>query len=115
MLSVGSIGVETGGVKWSFVVNAGIELAFGGWAVAVQDSRDDVPYGARRERIDSAKYSNPRPQGQNIAILGGMRTRVRFRIPPPVERCAFHAGMSRGGVENTERTSTSRPRRPAYM
>ena len=42
MLSVGSIGEEAGGVKWSFVVDAGIELAFGGWAVAVQDSRDDV-------------------------------------------------------------------------
>ena len=33
--------------------------------------------------LNSAKHSNPRPQGQNLAILVGMRTRVRFRIPPP--------------------------------
>lgn len=31
----------------------------------------------------SAKYSNPRPQDQNLAILVGMRTRVRFRVQPP--------------------------------
>ena len=29
------------------------------------------------------KSSKPRPQGRNVAILVGMRTRVRFRIPPP--------------------------------
>jgi len=33
--------------------------------------------------LNSAKYSNPRPQDQNLAILVGMRTRVRFRVTPP--------------------------------
>ena len=31
-----------------------------------------------------AKSSNPRPQGQGITIWFGLRTRVRFRAPPPI-------------------------------
>ena len=36
--------------------------------------------------LNSAKYSNSRPQDQNLAILVGMRTRVRFRVPPPIPK-----------------------------
>src|SRR6218665_4218557 len=32
----------------------------------------------------SAKSSNPRPQGQGVTIWLGERTRVRFRVPPPL-------------------------------
>ena len=31
----------------------------------------------------AAKSLNPRPQGQGVTIWLGLRTRVRFRIPPP--------------------------------
>ncbi|WP_186182815.1 hypothetical protein [Burkholderia gladioli] len=33
--------------------------------------------------LRSAKSANPRPQEQNLAILLGKRTRVRFPFPPP--------------------------------
>ena len=34
--------------------------------------------------LDMAKSSNPRPQGQGVTIWLGLRTRVRFRVPPPI-------------------------------
>ncbi|UEC00060.1 hypothetical protein [Burkholderia vietnamiensis] len=33
----------------------------------------------------AAKSSNPRPQGERVTIWLGLRTRVRFRIPPPTD------------------------------
>ena len=32
----------------------------------------------------AAKSLNPRPQGQGVTIWLGLRTRVRFRVPPPI-------------------------------
>ena len=32
--------------------------------------------------VPTAKSSNPRPQGQGVTIAFGLRTRVRFRVPP---------------------------------
>ena len=34
----------------------------------------------------AAKSLNPRPQGQGITIWLGLRTRVRFRVPPPIPK-----------------------------
>jgi hypothetical protein len=33
-----------------------------------------------------AKSSNPRPQGRGVTIWIGLRTRVRFRVPPPLSK-----------------------------
>ena len=37
-------------------------------------------------RAKVPKSSNLRPQGQSITILSRKRTRVRFRIPPPIPK-----------------------------
>lgn len=34
----------------------------------------------------AAKLLNPRPQGQGVTIWLGSRTRVRFRVPPPIPK-----------------------------
>ncbi len=62
------------------VVKQGIELAFDGLAVAAQVSRAMRPRALGVGGLNSAKYSNPRPQDQNLAFLVG--TRVPLRGPP---------------------------------
>ena len=38
---------------------------------------------AKCRMCDSAKSSNPRPQGQGVTIWLELQTRVQFRVPPP--------------------------------
>lgn len=38
---------------------------------------------------DLAKSSNTRPQGQGVTIWFGLRTRVRFRVTPPIKLITY--------------------------
>ena len=42
--------------------------------------------------VPAAKSLNPRPQGQGVTIWLGLRTRVRFRVPPPYTRARIVSG-----------------------
>lgn len=45
--------------------------------------------GGKCWRTDLVNSSNPRPKGHGVTICLGLRTRVRFRIPPPMRNFRF--------------------------
>lgn len=53
---------------------------------------------AKCQMRESAKSSNPRPQGQGFAIWLGLRTRVQFRVPPSRDKWPkrWTLGQNRG-------------------
>jgi len=54
--------------------------------------------GGKCWRTDLVNSSNPRPQGQGVTICLGLRTRVRFRVPPSRDKWPkpWTLGQNRG-------------------